>query len=97
MSNELHRMACGGDFVLAYRPRSEMTEIQEVKSALKSPTSIPVRKGANFFQECLARLPSVVRGDEITPGLPKISDEPGCENEKTVNNTGGKSSKSLAQ
>lgn len=82
MSDELHQMAWGGDLVLTYRPRSEMTKALEIESALKSPTSTPVRKGSNFFQECLAPLPSVKRGDEITPGLSKISDEPGCENEE---------------
>lgn len=81
VSDELHRMAWRGDLVLAYGPRSDTNETLQMERALKSPTSIPVRKGANFFLECLAPLPSVMRGDEKTPGLPKISDEPGCENE----------------
>ncbi len=63
-------------------PRSDMTEALEMESALKSATTIPVRNGANFFQECLAPLSRFTHGDETTPGLPKISDEPGRETEK---------------
>ncbi len=74
-------MAWGGDLVLASRHRSDMTEALEMESALKSATTIPVRKGANFFQERLAPLSRFRHGDETTPGLPKISDEPGCEKE----------------
>lgn len=50
----------GGGLVLAYRPTSEMIEALKMESTLKSPTSFPVRKGANFYQEYLALLPSVV-------------------------------------
>ena len=84
--------------MLAYgaEERSDLTEALEMES--KSQTSIPVRKGANFLQECLAPVPSVTHGDETIPGLPKISDEPGCENEENSKQYWGeKCSRSLAQ
>lgn len=49
-----------------------------------------------FSQERSARLPSVLRRDETTPGPAKLSDEPGWEKDKTVNSTGGKCFRSLA-
>lgn len=64
---------------LPYRPRSDMIKALEMESALKSPARIPFRKGANFFQECLAPLSRFRNGDETTPGLSKICEEPGCE------------------
>lgn len=90
VSDELQLTAQGGDLVHAYRPQSEMTEALEMKCMLQSPASIPVRNRANFLQERLSPPPSVTRGDETTPGLPKMSDEPGCENEETSKHYSGR-------
>lgn len=74
VSDELQR----GDFVRAYRPRSEKTEPLEMES-----TSGSVRKGANFLWECSSPLPSVNALRWENSRIAQISDQPGCENKET--------------
>lgn len=93
VSDELQLTAQGGDLVHAYRPQSEMTEALEMKCMLTSPANIPVRNRANFLQERLSPPPSVMRKDETTPGLPEMSDEPGCENEETSKHYSGRNAR----
>lgn len=93
VSDELQLTAQGDDLVHAYRPQSEMTEALEMKCMLKSPASIPVRNRANFLQERLSPPPSVMRKDKTTPGLPEMSDEPGCENEETSKHCSGRNAR----
>lgn len=91
MLDELRQMAQGSGSGACIQTEAKMIEALEMESTLKSPTSIPVRKGANFFQERLAPLPSVMRGDETNPGLPIRSVmSQDVRKRKTVNNTGGK-------
>lgn len=80
MLDELCQMAGGGDLMLAYRQTSEMIEALEMESTLKSPTSIPVRKGGQFLPRALGSSAKchTRRWDKSRPAY-KISDEPRYE------------------